>query len=58
MYKYFDADLSESHRTKLYICTLLDPRFKNYNMWTTSKYVTIHTYAQRVCSVAKLNDRG
>ena len=58
MYKYFDAGLSESHRAKLYICTLLDPRFKNYNMWPTRKYVTIHTYAQRVCSVAKLNDRG
>jgi hypothetical protein len=35
MYKYFDGGLSESHRTKLYICTFLDPRFKNYNMWTT-----------------------
>ena len=58
MYKYFDAGLSESHRAKLYICTLLDPRFKNYNMWPTRKYVTIHTYAQRVCSVALLNDRG
>ena len=45
-------------RAKLYICTLLDPRFKNYNMWPTRKYVTTHTYAQRVCSVAKLNDRG
>ena len=32
MYKYFGADLSESHRAELYICTLLDPRFKNYNM--------------------------
>jgi hypothetical protein len=32
MYKYFDAGFSESHRAKLYICTLLDPRFKNYNM--------------------------
>jgi len=58
MYEYFDAGLSESHRAKLYICTLLDPRFKNYNMWPTRKYVTIHTYAQSVCSVAKLNDRG
>ncbi len=58
MYEYFDAGLSESHRAKLYICTLLDPRFKNYNMWSTRKYVTIHTYAQRVCSVANLNDRG
>jgi hypothetical protein len=57
MYKYFDADLSESHRAQLYIFTLLDPRFKNYNMCPTRKYVTIHTYAQRVCSVAKLNDR-
>jgi hypothetical protein len=26
IYKYFDLDLSESHRAKLYICTLLDPR--------------------------------
>ena len=33
MYKYFDADLSESPRAKLYICTLLDPMFKNYKMW-------------------------
>jgi hypothetical protein len=32
MYRYFDSNLSESHRGKLYICTLLDPRFKNYNM--------------------------
>ena len=42
MYKYFDVDLSESHHTKLYICThwtLLDPRFKNYKMWSTWKYV-------------------
>ncbi len=28
IYKYFDLDLSESHGSKLYICTLLDPRFK------------------------------
>ena len=39
MYKYFDAGLSESHRAKLYICTLLDPRFKNYKWWPTRKYV-------------------
>ena len=58
MYEYFDSGLSESHRAKLYICTLLDPRFKIYNMWPTRKYVTYHSYAQRVCSVAKLNDRG
>ena len=32
MDRYFDSNLSESHRPKLYICTLLDPRFKNYNM--------------------------
>ena len=56
MYEYFDVGLSESHRAKLYICTLLDPRFKNYNMWPTHKYVTIHTYAQCVCSVARLHD--
>ena len=35
IYKYFDLDLSESHRAKLYIChvcgTLLDPRFKKFN---------------------------
>jgi hypothetical protein len=55
MHKYFDAGLSD--RAKLYICTLLDPSFKD-KMWSTHKYVTIHTYAQRVCSVAKLNDRG
>ncbi len=58
IYKYFDPGLSESHRPKLYIWTYLDPRFKNYNIWPTHKYVTIHTYAHRVCSVAKLNDRG
>ncbi len=39
MYQYFDSDLSESHQAKLYICTLLDPRFKNHNMWLTHKYV-------------------
>ena len=39
IYRYFDSDLSESHRTKLYICTLLDPRFKHYNWWPTRKYV-------------------
>jgi hypothetical protein len=39
IYKYFDLDLSESHRAKLYICTLLDPRFKRFNMWSTHKYV-------------------
>jgi len=35
IYKYFDSDLSESHRAELNICTLLDPWFKNYNMWPT-----------------------
>ncbi len=39
LYKYFDSDLSESHRAKLYICTLLDPRFKNNKWWPTRKYV-------------------
>ena len=39
IYKYFDLDLSESHRAKLYICTLLDPRFKKFNYWATRKYV-------------------
>ena len=39
MYRYFDSNLSESHRAKLYICTLLDPRFKNHNMCPTRKYV-------------------
>jgi hypothetical protein len=39
IYKYFDLDLSESHRAKLYICTLLDPRFKKFNFWPTCKYV-------------------
>ena len=39
MYKYFDLDLLESHRGKLYICTLLDPRFKKFNMCPTRKYV-------------------
>ena len=32
LYKYFDQDFSESHRGKLYIYTLLDPRLKNYNV--------------------------
>ena len=39
MYKYCDLDLSESDRVKLYICTLLDPRFKKFNKWQTRKYV-------------------
>jgi adenylosuccinate synthase len=39
IYKYFDLDLSESHRAKLYICTLLDRRFKKVNYWSTHKYV-------------------
>ena len=34
-----DSDLSEFHRTKLYICTLLDPRFNHYNWWSTRQYV-------------------
>ena len=38
-YKYFNLDLSESHRVKLYICTPLDPRFKKFNMRPTRKYV-------------------
>jgi hypothetical protein len=46
MYKYFDSELSESHRDKLCICTLLDPRFKNYDMWSTRKYVQNAYYAQ------------
>jgi hypothetical protein len=25
--------------SKLYICTLLDPRFKKFNFWSTHKYV-------------------
>jgi hypothetical protein len=32
IYKYFDLDLSESHRDKLNICTLLDPRFKKFKV--------------------------
>ena len=39
IYKYFDLDWSESHRSKLYICTLLDPRIRKFNMWSTHKYV-------------------
>jgi hypothetical protein len=39
IYKYFDLDLSESHRAKLYICTLLDSRFKKFNYWPPRKYV-------------------
>jgi hypothetical protein len=38
IYKYFDLGLSESHRAKLYICTLLDRRFKKFNYWQTRKY--------------------
>ena len=48
----FDTNLSESHRAKLYICTILDPKFKSYQMWPTRKsaksehqYIDIyHTY--------------
>ncbi len=39
IYRYFDLDLSESHRVKLYIFTLLDPRFKKFKFWPTHKYV-------------------
>ncbi len=39
IYKYFDLNLSESHRAKLYICTVLDQRFKKFHMWPTRKYV-------------------
>ena len=27
MYRYFDSNLSQSHRDKLFICTLLDPLY-------------------------------
>ena len=52
MYKYFDSDLSESHRAKLYICTLLDPRFKHYNWWPTRKYVQNAPVMHRVYIVS------
>ena len=39
IYKYFDVDLSKSHRAKWYICKLLDSRFKKFNYWPTRKYV-------------------
>ena len=39
IYARFDTNLSESHRAKLYICTILDPRFKKYQMWPTRKSV-------------------
>jgi len=46
MYKYFDSDLSESHRAKLYICTLLDPRFKTKlvaNTQVRAEYPVMHS---------------
>jgi len=58
MYKYFDSDLSESHRAKLYICTLLDPRFKHYNWWPTRKYVHNAPVMHSVYSFVRLYDRG
>ena len=39
MYRYFDSNLSESHLVKLYNCTLLDTRFKNYNILPTRNYL-------------------
>ena len=46
IYRYFDMNLTESHRAKMYICTLLDPRFKSHKMWPTRKQVKIK-YAGR-----------
>ena len=43
MCRYFDSNLSESHRSKLYILKLLGPRFKNWNMCPTRKYVQTHS---------------
>lgn len=42
IYRYFNTNLSESHRAKMYICTLRDPRLKSYKMWSTRKYVSPH----------------
>ena len=37
IYARFDTNLSESHCAKLYICTILDLRFKSYQLWHTRK---------------------
>jgi hypothetical protein len=54
IYNYFDLDLLESHRAKLYICTLFDPRFKKFNFWPST--LTIHNCAQSVYSCVRLHD--
>jgi hypothetical protein len=46
IYKYFDLDLSESHSAKFCICTLLDPRFKKFNMWPTLHVENSQLYTQ------------
>ncbi len=53
LYKYFDSDLSESH---LDICTLLDPRFKNYKWVNTQVRAECPCYAQCVYSFVRLYD--
>ncbi len=37
IYKYFDLDLSESHRVKLYICTLLDPKVQEVQLLSNTQ---------------------
>ena len=51
IYKNFDLDLSESHRCKLYICTLLDPRFKRFTVTCGQHTSTLrsHSSTQSVC---------
>jgi hypothetical protein len=57
IYKYFDLDLSESHRVTLHIFTLLDPMFKKFNMCQTRKYVfRSHSSTQSGFSCVRLYD--
>jgi hypothetical protein len=37
IYTYFDTNLPEVHRAKMYICKLIESRFKSYKMWPTRK---------------------
>ena len=55
-YKYFNLDLSESHRVKLYICTPLDPRFKKFNMCQHTSTLRSHSSTQSVHSCVRLYD--
>jgi hypothetical protein len=54
IYKYFDVDLSESHRVKLYIFTLLDPRFKKFNNKSTTSIGTCNSYVKCGPRISKI----